>query len=93
MGFGSAQPALQAAILRMVSRERVGVANASFFTAFDLGIAFGSTLLGWIAQWLGYRAVFIAAAGSVAICLVVFMTMVRPLLERRDKVAVEEAST
>lgn len=91
MGFGSAQPALQAAILRMVSRERIGVANASFFTAFDLGIAFGSTLLGWVSQRLGYRAVFIAAAGSLAICLLVFMTMVRPLLERRDKMAVEEA--
>ena len=85
MGFGSAQPALQAAILRMVSRERIGVANASFFTAFDLGIAFGSTLLGWVSQRLGYRAVFIAAAGSLAICLLVFMTMVRPLLSGATK--------
>ena len=41
IGFGSAQPALQAAMLSMVPRERFGIANASFFTAFDLGIAFG----------------------------------------------------
>ncbi len=68
-----------------------GVANALFFTAFDLGIAFGSTLLGWVSQRLGYRSVFIAAAGSLAICLLVFMTMVRPLWEWRDKMAVEEA--
>src|SRR5690606_31345215 len=38
VGFGSAQPALQAAMLRIVPRERFGIANASFFTAFDLGI-------------------------------------------------------
>lgn len=86
MGFGSAQPALQSAILRMVSRERIGVANASFFSAFDLGIAFGSTLLGWVSQWLGYRAVFIGAAASVALSLLFFVMLVRPLLERRDEV-------
>src|SRR5690606_32156627 len=67
VGFGSAQPALQAAMLRIVPRERFGIANASFFTAFDLGIACGATLLGWVADWLGYRALFVAGAVSVAI--------------------------
>lgn len=87
IGFGSAQPALQAAILGMVPRERFGIANASFFTAFDLGIAFGSTLLGWVSGWLGYRALFSAGAASVAISLAVFVTLVRPLLRRGDEIA------
>lgn len=87
IGFGSAQPALQAAILSLVPRERFGVANASFFTAFDLGIALGATLLGWVAEWLGYQALFAAAAGSVAISLAVFITVVRPLLSRKAEEA------
>jgi len=82
IGFGSAQPALQAALLSLVPKDRFGVANASFFTAFDLGIALGATLLGWVAEWLGYWALFITAAGSVAISLAVFVTVVRPLLRR-----------
>lgn len=86
IGFGSAQPALQAAILSMVPKERFGVANASFFTAFDLGIALGSTLLGWVADWLGYRALFTAGGVSLAISLAVFVAFVRPRLRRRSEV-------
>lgn len=85
IGFGSAQPALQAAVLSLVSRERFGMANASFFTAFDLGIASGATLLGWVAEWLGYRALFTAGAASVACSLAVFIAFVRPLLRERGE--------
>lgn len=87
IGFGSVQPALQASIVTMVPRERFGIANASFFTAFDLGIALGSTLLGGLAGWLGYRALFVAGAASVAIYLAVFVAYVRPLLRPGDEVA------
>lgn len=83
IGFGSAQPALQATMLNLVPPERFGIANASFFTAFDLGIALGSTLLGWVAEWLGYRALFTAGALSVAISLVAFAALVLPQLRRR----------
>lgn len=87
LGFGSAQPALQAALLTVVPKERYGLANASFFTAFDLGIAVGSTLLGWIADWLGYRMLFATSTIAVAISLAVFIAYVRPLIRRHDKVA------
>lgn len=86
IGFGSAQTAFQATMLNMVPRERFGMANASFFMAFDLGIAFGTTLLGWVSQWLGYRALFGVAAFSVAICLALFVAYVRPQLRRREEV-------
>lgn len=88
IGFGSAQPALQAALLNMVPRERFGIANAAFFTAFDLGIALGSTLLGWVAQWLGYPALFTAGAVSVAVSLATFLFIVRPQLTRRGEALV-----
>lgn len=42
IGFGSAQPALQAATLRIAPENRRGAANASFMTAFDLGIGLGA---------------------------------------------------
>lgn len=84
LGFGSAQPALQAALLGMVPKERFGLANASFFTAFDLGIALGSTLLGWVADLVSYRALFALSTLAVALSLAVFIAYVRPLLRRRE---------
>lgn len=84
LGFGSAQPALQAALLGMVPKERFGLANASFFTAFDLGIALGSTLLGWVADLVSYRALFALSTLAVALSLAVFIAYVRPLLGRRE---------
>lgn len=81
IGFGSAQPALQAATLRLARPDRKGVANASFFTAFDLGIGFGAIMLGWISQYTGYQTLFTVSAVSVAISLFIFAILVKRLLK------------
>ena len=80
IGIAASQPALQAAILRLVPKDRTGVANASLFTAFDLGIAAGSIALGWVAQMAGYRAAFVAGAVSIGLSFVLFAARVRPRL-------------
>ncbi|GMX60514.1 MFS transporter [Paenibacillus elgii] len=80
IGFGSAQPALQAATLRLAPADRKGVANASFFTAFDLGIGLGAIVLGWVSQHTGYQALFTVSAVSVAVSLILFAVFVRQLL-------------
>ncbi|MBD2867259.1 MFS transporter [Paenibacillus arenilitoris] len=84
IGFGSAQPALQAANLRLAPHDKRGVASASFMTAFDLGIGLGSILLGWVSQYAGYETLFIVCAGSVLVSAMVFLTLVgRRLAEKR----------
>ncbi len=83
IGFGSAQPALQAATLRLAHPDRRGVANASFFTAFDLGIGLGSIVLGWVSQYAGYQVLFTVSAVSVVISLFIFTVFVRGLLKTR----------
>jgi MFS family permease len=87
IGFGSAQPALQAANLRLASPERKGVATASFMTAFDLGIGIGSIILGWVSQYTGYQALFTCSAVSVAVSLIIFTVFARRLL--RNQVAAQ----
>lgn len=82
VGFGSAQPTLQAAILGLVSPAKKGMANASFFTAMDLGIGLGSILLGVISQLFGYPALFAACAVSGFIALLIFTGFVRRTLLR-----------
>lgn len=80
IGFGSAQPALQAATLRIAPEDRRGAANASFMTAFDLGIGLGAILLGLVSERIGYAYLFTVTAVSVVISLVIFTIFVRRLL-------------
>jgi MFS family permease len=82
LGFGAAQPALQAANLRLAHPEKRGVATASFMTAFDLGIGLGSIALGWISQYTGYTVLFAVCAVSVAASLMIFAALARRLLPK-----------
>lgn len=88
IGFGSAQPALQAANLRLAHPEKRGVATASFMTAFDLGIGLGSIALGWVSQYTGYEILFAVCAGSVALSVVVFVVFARRKLSESKGKAV-----
>lgn len=81
IGFGSAQPALQVATIRLLPAEKRGVANATFFTAFDLGIGLGSITLGFVLQLMGYEMLFIVCALSALISLLIFILFVRNTLK------------
>ncbi|TSB47405.1 MFS transporter [Alkalicoccobacillus porphyridii] len=80
IGFGSTQPALQAAAIRLVAPNRTGVANASFTTAADFGIGLGAIILGLLAPYTDYSTMFIISAMSVGAALCVFIFLVRKSL-------------
>ncbi len=82
IGFGAAQPAMQAANLRLAPPDKRGVANASYMTAFDLsiGIGFGAIGLGWVSHYAGYDVLFLVCALSVAVSAVVCLAAVRQRL-------------
>ncbi|MCJ8008297.1 MFS family permease [Lederbergia wuyishanensis] len=84
IGFGSAQPALQAATINLVQPERIGVANASFTTATDLGIGLGAIVLGWVSQHTSYQILFTVSAMSVALSLLLFTFFVIRLLKKKS---------
>lgn len=84
VGFGSAQPALQAAMLTIVDSSKRGVTNASFFTAFDLGIGLGAILLGFVSQMFGYRILFTVSSVSAVMALLVFGMFVRQKLSKKE---------
>ncbi|MBM7656313.1 MFS transporter [Neobacillus cucumis] len=81
IGFGSAQPALQAVIIRLVGPERAGVANASFSIGSDLGIGLGAMILGWVSQYTTYQVVFTVSAVSVVVSLIMFTFFSKRLLK------------
>jgi MFS family permease len=74
-GFGSVQPALQAWAIDKAPRNRKGMANATFFSFFDLGIGLGAMVFGQIGHLFGYSAIYTTAAGSVAISVLLYLVI------------------
>ena len=72
LGFGTVQPALQAWAVEKAAENRKGMANATFFSFFDLGIGIGSILFGQIGYWLNYSSIYITAACSVFISILIY---------------------
>jgi len=89
IGFGSAQPALQAATIRLANPNRIGVANASISTANDLGIGLGAIMLGWVSQYASYKVLFVVSALSVAFSLILFTLFAKRLLQKKPSLHAE----
>src|SRR5699024_6741972 len=65
LGFGAVQPSLQAWAVEKAPKNRKGMANATFFSFFDLGVGVGAMAFGQLAHLFGYGIIYIVAAGSV----------------------------
>lgn len=75
LGFGTVQPALQAWSVQNSPISRRGMANATFFSFFDLGVGIGSIVFGQIAFYLDYHSIYIASAISVLIAILLYYTV------------------
>lgn len=73
MGFGSVQPALQAWAVDEAADNRKGMANATFFSFFDLGVGVGAMAFGQIAFNYGYQMIYVTSALSVFLSLVLYI--------------------
>lgn len=73
LGFGSAQPALQAWAVDQAPMNRKGMANATFFSFFDLGVGVGAMVFGQIGHLLGYRDIYVASSISVLISMALYL--------------------
>ncbi|MCS7458944.1 MFS transporter [Paenibacillus doosanensis] len=72
-GFGAIQPSLQAWIIQRAAPERRGAANATFFSAFDLGIGLGALLLGPIAAATNYAVMYRFSAIMFVLYLITYI--------------------
>ncbi len=72
IGFGAAQPSLQAMVVKNVPPNRRGAANGTFFSAFDLGIGAGATIWGVVAQTIGYSQMYLWATVPAVLGLLVY---------------------
>ncbi|GGA82698.1 MFS transporter [Ornithinibacillus halotolerans] len=75
-GFGTVQPALQAWAVEKAATNRKGMANATFFSFFDLGIGFGALTFGQIAYLFNYGTIYAVSAGSIFVSMCIYIMLV-----------------
>lgn len=76
LGFGAVQPSLQAWAVEKAPKNRKGMANATFFSFFDLGVGVGAMAFGQLAHLFGYGIIYIVAAGSVMTAFIYYIFLV-----------------
>ncbi|RFU68097.1 MFS transporter [Peribacillus saganii] len=72
LGFGSLVPSFQTVAVSMVSPKRRGIATATFFTVFDIGVGAGSFFMGMIAAKTSYSFMYLSASFIILIGLVLY---------------------
>ncbi|RFU71618.1 MFS transporter [Peribacillus saganii] len=73
LGFGSLQPALQTWSIENAPMNRKGMANATFFSFFDLGVGVGAIFFGQIGHAFGYLTIYISSSISVLIAILIYL--------------------
>ncbi|HEY9577916.1 MAG TPA: MFS transporter [Pseudobacillus sp.] len=81
-GFGSVNPALQAWSVNQAPNHRKAMANATFFSFFDLGVGVGAIAFGQIAFLFGYKDIYLASAVSVFLSMLLYILL---LIKERNK--------
>lgn len=76
-GFGTVQPALQAWSIEKAPKNRKGMANATFFSFFDLGVGVGAMAFGQIGHLFGYGSIYKTSAVSVVLAIVLYLFILR----------------
>lgn len=73
LGFGSVQPALQAWAIDEAPQNRKGMANATFFSFFDLGVGLGAMTFGQLSYVFGYASIYATSAVSVMLSMLIYI--------------------
>lgn len=63
LGQGLIFPALSTYIIDIMGRENKGLAISLYLTLFDVGMAFGSAIFGWMVDLYGFRFMYLLAGG------------------------------
>jgi len=71
-GFGSITPSLQTLAVFSASKERIGLATATYFCFFDFGLGLGSILLGLIATHTSFSDMYLFSSLFIAISMFIY---------------------
>lgn len=76
IGFGSAQPCLQTISIQRSPKDRIGLATSTYFCCYDIGIAMGALVLGYVIAGYDYTVAYLLCAVLTLISLVFYKFVV-----------------
>jgi len=75
---------LSVVTINLAPIQKRGAANATFFSAMDLGIGLGAVILGAISQKAGYAVMYGSSAVFTIFALVLYFLVLKPrLIEKK----------
>lgn len=68
-GYGNFNSVAQTIAVKVTEPHRFGLATATYFILYDIGLGIGPYVLGFIVPETGYRTIFIAMVVVIIICI------------------------
>jgi MFS family permease len=84
MGYALVYPGLGAEAVRRAPPESRGLAMGAYTVFLDAALGFGSPVLGLVAGWAGFGAVFLASALAVLGAAVVAVPLLMPVSPQKE---------
>ncbi|MFZ0579367.1 MAG: MFS transporter [Psychrobacillus psychrotolerans] len=72
IGYGNFNSVAQTIAVKVTEPHRFGLATATYFILFDIGLGVGPYILGFIVPNTGYRTIFVAMVAVIVICIPVY---------------------
>jgi len=82
-GFGTFFPAMQTVYVNMAPKDKRGTASSTYLTAFDLGNGLGMLVGGYIISAFHFSTMYVVAASSVFLGLVIYVFNSRKIYEKK----------
>lgn len=83
IGFGMMFPALQTLYINLAENSQRGTANSTYLIGFDLGLALGMLVGGYITGFMSFEALYLIAAALCLLSVVVYWFSSRTIFERK----------
>lgn len=83
VGFGMMFPALQTLYINMAENNQRGTANSTYLVGFDLGLALGMLVGGYISGIYSFEGLFLVASGLCVASVFVYALVSRPLFNKK----------
>lgn len=83
VGFGMMFPALQTLYINLAENNQRGTANSTYLIGFDLGLALGMLIGGYITGIFSFETLYLVAAVLCAISVVIYWFCSRIIFEKK----------
>ena len=82
VGFGMMFPALQTLYINLAENTQRGTANSTYLIGFDLGLAIGMLLGGYITGFFSFEILYLIASGLCTISTFIYWLVSRRIFEK-----------